>query len=104
MAKLKGKGFVISALVAGAASYLSKKENRDNTMKMIQTMTSKASSFLGAKSEDPNYDNNSLKEIAKTPASTTNQRIRENNFVGEGGAQTALMYYNHSNQEQQHLH
>lgn len=102
MANLKGKGFVISALVAGAASYLSKKENRDKTMQMI-------SNILGGKSKnavsnDPNYDNNSLKEIAETPAATTNQRIRENNFVSEGGSQTALAYYNESNQETTHLH
>ncbi|MEL3962695.1 hypothetical protein [Lysinibacillus endophyticus] len=98
MAKMKGKGFVISALVAGAASYLSKKENREKTMQMISNI------FAGKDKNDPNYDNNSLKEIAETPASTTNQRIRENNFVGEGGAQTALAYYNESNQETTHLH
>ncbi|SOC18482.1 hypothetical protein SAMN05880501_110115 [Ureibacillus xyleni] len=95
MARLKGKGIVISALVAGAASYLSKKNNREKAIQMI-------SNIFGSKT-DPNYDNNSLKEIAETPASTTNQRIRENNFVGEGGAQTALAYYNESNQ-QPYLH
>ena len=29
MAKLKGKGVVMAGLLAGAASFLSKKENRD---------------------------------------------------------------------------
>ncbi|MGN7477880.1 3-oxoacyl-ACP reductase [Solibacillus silvestris] len=32
MAKLKGKGVVMAGLLAGAASFLSKKENRDKAM------------------------------------------------------------------------
>ncbi|MBD8038302.1 3-oxoacyl-ACP reductase [Solibacillus sp. A46] len=32
MAKLKGKGVVMAGLIAGAASFLSKKENRDKAM------------------------------------------------------------------------
>lgn len=35
MAKLKGKGVVLAGLVAGAASFLSKKENRDKAMEYI---------------------------------------------------------------------
>ena len=95
MAKFRGKGFVLSALVAGAASFLSKKENRDMAMKMVQNLSSKFGTQQPA-------IHNSLKEIAETPADVTSQRIRENNFVGEGGAQTALAYYNENDQQQIH--
>lgn len=96
MAKLKGKGVVMTALVAGAASFLSKKENRDNTLKFFQDMKSQ---FFGSRQHT---DNEPLKEIAETPASARSTKIRENNFVSEGGAQTALAYYNEADQEQVH--
>lgn len=96
MAKLKGKGVVMTALVAGAASFLSKKENRDNTVKFFQDMKSQ---LFGSRQHT---DNEPLKEIAETPASATSTKIRENNFVSEGGAQTALAYYNEADQEQVH--
>lgn len=98
MAKLRGKGFVISALVAGAASFLSKKENRDKTMKFINNMKNQASSLLGSKQLN-GRTGQSLKEIAETPASANTTKIRENNFIGEGGGQTALAYYNENDQQ-----
>ncbi|RNC96122.1 hypothetical protein [Lysinibacillus halotolerans] len=101
MTKLRGKGFVISALVAGAASFLSKKENRDKTMKFINNMKNQASSLLGSKQLN-GQTGQSLKEIAETPASANTTKIRENNFIGEGGGQTALAYYNESDQKPVH--
>lgn len=103
MAKLKGKGVVATALVAGAASFLSKKKNRDQMMKLFKTMQTKASSFLGSQQQqNSGMKYNSLKEIAETGAGSTSTKIRENNFIGEGGGQTALAYYNESNQHQVH--
>jgi len=96
MAKLKGKGFVISALVAGAASFLSKKENRDNTVKFFKDLKTK---YIGS-GIDTKY--NSFKEVAETAAGATSTKIRENNFISEGGGQTALEYYNESNQQSIH--
>jgi hypothetical protein len=45
MAKLKGKSVVIAGLVAGAASYLSKKENRDKAMDYFNQLKGKANQF-----------------------------------------------------------
>ncbi|MFC7685947.1 hypothetical protein [Ureibacillus sp. GCM10028918] len=96
MAKLKGKGVVMTALVAGAASFLSKKENRDNTVKFFKDMKSQ---FFGSRQ---NTGTEPLKEIAETAAGATSTKIRENNFISEGGGQTALAYYNESDQKQVH--
>lgn len=45
MAKLKGKGVVLAGLVAGAASYLSKKENRDKAREYFNQLKGKANQF-----------------------------------------------------------
>jgi hypothetical protein len=96
--KLKGKGIVVSALVAGAASFLSKKENRDNAVKFLKDMKSQ---YIDKNQTTANAnDNNSLKAIAETSAGATSTKIRENNFVSEGGAQTALEYYNENDQKE----
>lgn len=97
MAKLKGKGFVFTALIAGAASFFIKKENRDMTMKFINNMKTQATSLLGTKQTNSQLD--PLKEIAETAAGFTATKISENNFIGEGGAQTALAYYNENDQQ-----
>lgn len=93
MAKMKGKGVVLTALAAGVATFLSKKENRDKTMEMISSFRSKAMN----KQNFNNFvsENDSLKELAETAASVNDTSIRGNNFIGEGGGQTALSYYNH---------
>ncbi|KGR75872.1 hypothetical protein [Ureibacillus manganicus] len=93
MAKMKGKGVVLTALAAGVATFLSKKENRDKTMEMISSFRSKAMN----KKNFNNFvsENDSLKELAETAASVNDTSIRGNNFIGEGGGQTALSYYNH---------
>ncbi|WP_240758332.1 hypothetical protein [Lysinibacillus sp. SGAir0095] len=95
MAKLKGKGIVITALVASAASFLSKKKNRDYTVKFFKDMKAQ---FFGSNMTQ----NNSLKEIAETAAGPTSTKIRENNFISEGGGQTALAYYNENDQHPVH--
>ncbi|WP_246027628.1 MULTISPECIES: hypothetical protein [Lysinibacillus] len=98
MAKLKGKGVVVSALLAGAASYLSKKQNREKLMNMFQGLQSKTSS----KTEHSSTKYNNLTEIAEAAAGPTSTKIRENNFIAEGGGQTALAYYNEDNQQTIH--
>ncbi|MGM9945354.1 MAG: 3-oxoacyl-ACP reductase [Lysinibacillus sp.] len=45
MAKLKGKGVVLAGLIAGVLSFLSKKENRDNTMSYLSQLKKEANSF-----------------------------------------------------------
>jgi len=96
----KGKGVVLTAFVAGVAAFLSKKENRDKTKKMIKNMRttfSKETDF-GEKRYSKN-NNNDLKEIAETAADDTETKIRENNMIAESGLQTAVIYYNENNQE-----
>ena len=94
MAKLKGKGFIISALVAGGAAYLSKKQNRDKTMNFLTQVQSKFSSLFGPKA----VMDYSFKELTETAAGSSELRIRENNFISEGGSQTHLEYYNENEQ------
>ncbi|MEC1180701.1 hypothetical protein P9B03_19785 [Metasolibacillus meyeri] len=99
MAKLKGKGVVIAGLVAGAASYLSKKENRDKVMSYIQEAKVKATAMMdGMKDKAVVEDDTSLQDIAETAASPDTTDIRENNMIAEG-AQTAVQYYNENDQE-----
>ena len=47
MAKLKGKGVVLAGLVAGATSYLSKKENRDQAMEYFTQLKGKVNQAGG---------------------------------------------------------
>ncbi|HWL22726.1 MAG TPA: hypothetical protein VNR38_03075 [Ureibacillus sp.] len=93
MAKMRGKGVVLAAFAAGVASFLSKKENREKTMNMLNSLRGKTTNNVNFK----NFisENDSLKELAETAASVNDTSIRGNNFIGEGGGQTALSYYNH---------
>ena len=47
MAKLKGKGVVVAGLIAGAASLLSKKENRDKLMDYVNQTKEKVNANGG---------------------------------------------------------
>ena len=47
MAKLKGKGVVVAGLLAGAASFLSKKENRDKAMDYLNKAKGKVNESGG---------------------------------------------------------
>lgn len=96
MAKINGKGVVLTAFVAGVASYLSKKENRDKVFKMINEMKSRAN-FVSDQAS-PNTQYNSLREIAETAAGTDETKLRENNMIAESGLQTAVIYYNENDQ------
>ncbi len=101
MAKLKGKGVVIAGLVAGAASYLSKKENRDKLMGYIQDAKAKATEMMdGMKGNGASMEEETpLQDLAETAGSANTTEIRENNMIAEG-AQTAVQYYNENDQEE----
>lgn len=100
MAKFKGKGVVVAGLVAGAASYLRKKENRDKVMDYINDARGKATEMFSSMSTNDGKDEEShLQNIAETPASSKPINIRENNMIAEG-AQTAVHYYNDNDQEE----
>lgn len=103
MAK-KGKGILMTAFAAGLASYYSKKENRDKTLRLLKNMKAKTTATFSKETDagEKEYakkNNNDLKEIAETLADDTETKLRENNMIAESGLQTAVIYYNENNQE-----
>ncbi len=104
MAKFKGKGVVLAGLVAGAASILSKKENRDKAMDYLSEMKEKAMQFVEEQkqniSETTNEMDESLKDAAEGAASELNEDIVGNEMVGEG-AQQLIKEFNEE-QEKEH--
>lgn len=101
MAKMRGKSLLVTALAAGAASYFSKKENRDKALSLFKQLQGKASDMLKQQqpSEEYRHRYNNLEEIAETAAGSDETKIRENNMIAESGLQTAVIYYNENNQE-----
>ena len=98
---VKGKGIVISALIIGATSYLSKKENRDNAMKVLSNVKTQVTNLLsGQQQNKESFDikGTSFTDIAETSADPATLKINENEFISEGGGQTMLAYYNESDQ------
>ena len=98
---VKGKGIVISALIVGAASYLSKKENRDNAIKAFSNVRTQVTNLLNGKQqfkESFDIKGTSFTDIAETSAKPDRLKINENEFISEGGGQTMLAYYNEGDQ------
>lgn len=89
---MKSKTVVLPTLVVLAASLLRKKQNRDK-LKMMWEEFQNNMPF-----QKTTYQRN-FKELAETAASPENIKIRENNFISEGGSQTALAYYNENKQK-----
>ncbi|WP_332646372.1 hypothetical protein [Lysinibacillus sp. 54212] len=103
MGRFNGKGAVVVGLVA--AALLSKKENRDKAVKFVNSFKDRTNSFFemqrtSENTSHANEQNNTetLKEMAETYADVSDYTIDANEFIGEGGAQQTLNYYN----EQQH--
>lgn len=108
MEKLKGKGVVLAGLVAGVASMLSKKENRDKAVKLLNDAKIKATKVIAEQKENferMSTQSNSTREnvmatgdvagdVAQAPAGYKTLTIQENKFIDEGGAQTAIDAYN----------
>ena len=107
MAKFKGKGVVVAGLLAGAASFLSKKENRDKAMEYLNQAKEKAGTLQNnekvqgllnkatGKTEDTTVESveQNLEEVASTAGEAVDEVIEGNNMVDEG-AQTTVQYYN----------
>jgi hypothetical protein len=109
MAKLKGKGVVIAGLLAGAASFLSKKENRDKAMVFLNEAKTKAAKVMTDQNQNyPTNTNRSQEErlpvgevagdVAEAAASPNTLTINENEFLSEGGAQRTIAEYNEQQQ------
>ena len=75
MAKLKGKNVVLAGIVAGAASYLSKKENRDKLMEYINQVRTKVN------------DSGGLQGLSGKMQNTVN--ISGNNVMPDSGGTTS---------------
>lgn len=104
MAKLKGKGVVLAGLVAGAASLLSKKENRDKAMEYLSVAKEKAMQYVEAGkqniTEARDGMDESLKDAAEGAASELNEEIVGNEMVGEG-AQQLIKEFNEEQEKEQ---
>ncbi|WP_274308372.1 3-oxoacyl-ACP reductase [Solibacillus daqui] len=111
MAKFKGKGVVVAGLLAGAASFLSKKENRDKAMVFLNEARDRATKAVNEQKQ--NFQSNKqysteeehiqsvgdvAGDVAEGAASKKTLAIDENEFISEGGAQRMIDQYN----EQQH--
>ena len=118
MAKFKGKGVVIAGLLAGAARFLSKKENREkvqgylnlakekvNESGGVQGLMQKAQSKVaGSKNFDTTTDykeadqsayvDETFQDVAKTAGHATDEVIDGNQMLDEGGGKTVIDEYN----------
>lgn len=104
MARFKGTGAVVVGLVA--AALLSKKENRDKAVQFMSSFKEKTNSFIEMQrtnmneSSDNSLNNTeTLKEMAEAYAGVSDYTIDANEFIGEGGAQQTLNYYNEQQQK-----
>ncbi|MFJ7669048.1 hypothetical protein ACIQXI_18415 [Lysinibacillus sp. NPDC097195] len=102
MAKSKGTGVVLAGLAGFAASYLSKKENRDKAWDMINSAKSKLESYLN--SSNVNMDDKIAERVTTevaTEAGTAPTKIASNEMVSEGGGHTGVHFYNEEIQEKE---
>lgn len=121
MAKFKGKGVVIAGLVAGVASILSKKENRDKAMDYlnqakqkinenggVQGLMDKVKSSttepqpqnegpagaMAGKGEEDSFVEETLQDVATTAGDASNIVLEGNHMIDEGGSQTTINAFN----------
>lgn len=126
MAKLKGKGVVVAGLLAGAASFLSKKENRDKAMEYLNQAKQKVNENGGvqnlvdkvkataqqqkpaegpagavaAKGNDDTFVEETLQDVASTAGDASDVVLEGNHMIDEGGGQTTVDAYNEKQQNQ----
>ncbi|KOS63328.1 hypothetical protein FJQ98_23865 [Lysinibacillus agricola] len=101
MAKRKGSGVVLVGLTL-AASYLSKKENRDKALNMLNGAKSKLASYLNTTNTEMHEDiSERITAQVATRAGTSPTKIASNEMVAEGGGHTGIHYFNGEIQEQE---
>jgi len=101
MAKRKGTGVVIAGLAGLAASYLSKKENRDKALSMFNNMKTRLESYL---TTGPDMHDNIAERVSTevaTEAGTSPTKIASNEMVAEGGGHTGVHFYNEEIQDKE---
>lgn len=92
MAIFNRKGVIIPTMLILGANFLRKKENRQK-LKKVWNEFQKSMPL-----KETTYQR-SFKEYVETAGSPDTTKIRENNFISEGGSQTALAYYNENKQK-----
>ena len=91
----KGKGIVLAGLAGFAASFLSKKENREKTLEIFNNAKCKLESYLNTSKVD--MDSNIAERVTAevaTEAGATPTKLASNEMVAEGGGHTAVHFYN----------
>ncbi|QDQ01079.1 hypothetical protein FOH38_11705 [Lysinibacillus fusiformis] len=102
MAKRKGTGVVLAGLAGLAASYLSKKENREKALNMFSSAKSKFESYLNT--SNVNMDERIAERVTAevaTEAGTSPTKLASNEMVAEGGGHTGVHFYNEEIQEKE---
>lgn len=114
MAKFKGKGVVVAGLLAGAASFLSKKENRDKAMEYlnqaketvnknggVQGLMDKVKTGATTQNTDTNepYVEETLRDVASTAGHKSDVVVDGNQMIDEGGGQSTIDAYNEKQHE-----
>ncbi|TQR26823.1 hypothetical protein C7Y47_24100 [Lysinibacillus sphaericus] len=85
-------GVVIAGLTL-TAFYLSKKENRDKALSMLNSAKAKLESYLNTAEMDKNISERITAQAA-TRAGTSPTKIASNEMVAEGGGHTGIHYFN----------
>lgn len=120
MAKFKGKGVVVAGLLAGAASFLSKKENRDKAMDYLNQAKETVNKNGGVQglmdkvkasatpqnahtdaSNEP-YVEETLRDVASTAGHESDIVVDGNQMIDEGGGQSTIDAYNEKQHEKYH--
>lgn len=98
----KAKKTLVAGLVAGAAAFLSKKENRDKVLEVVNTVKEKAAPMINSavdaaknlKKDEQPTNREILSKRAQGAASKEPIVIAENEMLDEGGAQELIQEYN----------
>jgi len=85
-------GVVIAGLTL-IATFLSKKENRDKTLSMLNSAKAKLGGHLNTAEMDKNISERVTAQAA-TRAGTSPTKIASNEMVAEGGGHTGIHFFN----------
>lgn len=121
MAKFKGKGVVAASLLVGAASFLSKKENRDKAMEYlnqaketvnknggVQGLMDKVKTASTSQKDvvvdanDETYVEETLRDVASTAGHASDMVVDGNQMLDEGGGQSTIDAYNEKQHQKYH--
>ena len=89
----------MAGLLAGAASFLSKKENRDKAMDFLNGAKMKTTNGMNdEKNMEVANEIGIIADIAEAAANPL--QVDENKFISEGGAQKTINDYNYKQKQE----